>query len=160
MNPGFFLSSTIIAYTFAFMSWSINSARSANYTYNDDLYNELILNYVLNARMIELRLSYVPVTKPRRPISTIKMSFDIVKGLRDAFCQHTTISMIGGNTKARAVLLTAPTNDMNRPSWGIASARMNVRKQTAERKTVSAITGHWKGPNWLTIFGQMIAMGT
>lgn len=105
-------------------------------------------------------LSYVPVAKPRRPINTIKMSFDMVNILRDAFCQHTTISMIGGNINARAVLLTAPTNDMNSPSCGIASARTNVTKHTAERKTVSATTGHLKGPNWSTIFGQMIATGT
>lgn len=66
--------------------------------------------------MIDVMLSYVPVTKPSRPISTIRMSFDIVNKPSDAFCQHTTISMIGGNTSAKAVLLTAPTSDMNRPS--------------------------------------------
>jgi len=42
--------------------------------------------------------------------------------------------MIGGNTSARAVLLTAPTRDMKRPNFGIASARItgktiNLRSQ-------------------------------
>lgn len=76
--------------------------------------------------MIEVILSYVPVMKPKRPIKTIKISFDIVQMPKDAFCQHTTISMIGGNINARAVLLTAPTSDINKPSWGIASARITV----------------------------------
>lgn len=49
MNPGFFLIiNKIIAYTFAFMSWSINSARSANHTYNDDLYKRT--NFKLRAK--------------------------------------------------------------------------------------------------------------
>lgn len=83
---------------------------------------------LLNDLMIDVKLSYVPVAKPNTPINTIIMSFAIVKKPRLVLCQQTIISIIGGNTRARAVLLTAPTRDMKRPSFGIASARITGEK--------------------------------
>lgn len=45
-----------------------------------------------------------------------------------AFCDEDTSSMIGGKTSASAVLLTAPTSEMKRPSCGIDSARRTGKK--------------------------------
>lgn len=78
----------------------------------------------LNDLMIAVKLSYVPVAKPNTPISTIITSLVIVKKPRLVLCQQTIMSIIGGKTRASAVLLTAPTKDMKRPNFGIASARI------------------------------------
>lgn len=114
------------------MSWSIKLARA--HVHEREIKNNLYrapgarLIHLLNDAMIAVILSYVPVAKPSTPISTIITSFAIVKKPRLVLCQQTIISMIGGNTRARAVLLTAPTRDMKRPNFGIASARITEEK--------------------------------
>lgn len=40
-----------------------------------------------------------------------------------------TSSIIGGNRSARAVLLMAPTSEINRPNCGIASAKATANKE-------------------------------
>jgi len=48
--------------------------------------------------------------------------------------------MIGGNTRASAVLLTAPTSDMKRPSSGIASARMTETSIALSKSAANLIS--------------------
>lgn len=78
--------------------------------------------------MIAVILSYVPVINPRNPINSIKQFLNSLKLLRVLFCERTTISIIGGNSNANAVLLNAPTSDIKRPRFGIASASITKEK--------------------------------
>lgn len=105
------------------MSWSaFHEKEIKNNLYKARL--QTVRVHSLNDLMIAVTLSYVPVAKPNTPISTIITSFVIVKTLRLVLCQQTIMSIIGGKTRASAVLLTAPTKDMKRPNFGIASARI------------------------------------
>lgn len=108
------------------MSWSIKLARVSTREKLRMCAEHLV--YSLNDLMIDVMLSYVPVAKPNTPISTIDTSFEIVRKPRLVLCQHMIISMIGGNTRASAVLLTAPTRDIKRPNFGMASARITRDK--------------------------------
>lgn len=83
----------------------------------------------MNAFTIDVILSYVPVTNPSSPINNINIFFESLKGPRVLFPEQTTNSIIGGNKRAKAVLLTAPTNEINRLRFGMASARITVKKK-------------------------------
>lgn len=71
-------------------------------------------------------LSYVPDAKPMSPIKSINIFFDTLKTVSVLLREQITNSIIGGNKRASAVLLTAPTSVMKRPSLGMSSASMTV----------------------------------
>lgn len=68
-------------------------------------------------------LWYVPVMNTNSPKDIINTFLIHTKmGIPSGRVDLQTSSMRGGNTSAKAVLLTAPTKEMNRPSFGIVSA--------------------------------------
>lgn len=83
----------------------------------------------LKALMMEARLSNVPVTKINKPKIIIIAFLVATKTVMPLlFCELVTSSIRGGKTRASAVLLIAPTKEMNSPSCGIDSARMTERE--------------------------------
>lgn len=85
--------------------------------------------YSLNAFIIDAMLSYVPVTKMNIPNRMMTEFLTSMKSVMPVdFCDDRTSSMTGGKTSASAVLLTAPTSEMKRPSCGIDSARITGKK--------------------------------
>lgn len=66
--------------------------------------------------MIEATLSYVPVTNTNTPSVIMDRSLISMGVERVPRCEASTSSMTGGKTRASAVLLTAPTSEMNSPN--------------------------------------------
>lgn len=76
------------------------------------------------AAMMAWRLINDPVQKPTQASSNeIPSKTYWGPGLRP---QCNARSQRGGKTRARAVLLTLPNSEMNRPSWGTTSAAITV----------------------------------
>lgn len=75
-------------------------------------------------------LEYVPKTKPKMPKHMMPMSFHRIQLLRpNWFGQNVMISMSGGKMSANVELLTAPTNEMIGPKFGMIAANMTADEQ-------------------------------
>lgn len=81
-----------------------------------------------NALAIELMLSYVPVMQPTNAINRMIKFLIIIVGVSSETLAVVTSSMRGGNTRASAVLLTAPTKEMKSERKGIDSAKTTEKK--------------------------------
>lgn len=74
---------------------------------------------------------YVPIIKPAKPTIRKKISFATInlngKPLSTYF-QYVQNSMIAGNPMPTHDIHSAPTSEINSPSFGIATAKRTTRK--------------------------------
>lgn len=71
----------------------------------------------------------MPVTQPHKPNNKIN-AFFVISHTRILDKFHlVTISIIGGNINANAVLLKAPISDINNDRYGIASAKTTEKQK-------------------------------
>lgn len=72
-------------------------------------------------------LVYVPKINPNIPNNIMPISFHNTQlCLPKSFGQNVMISMSGGNINANVELLTAPTNDIIGPKFGIIAASTTI----------------------------------
>lgn len=75
-------------------------------------------------------LTYVPITRPRRPNTISKRFFTsmIMQGPKSRSGQRTQISMMAGNAMPSAERQRAPNREMKRPSLGTVMANVTIRR--------------------------------
>lgn len=89
--------------------------------------------------MISLMLSVVPIVNPAKPIQPIITFLKIINAFQnpDVVCQRATHSKNAGNKIPNADSAKAPTNEMNKSKFGIATAirTANISNSMREKKT-------------------------
>lgn len=86
--------------------------------------------------MISLMLSVVPIVNPAKPIQPMITFLKIINALEkpDVVCQRARHSNNAGNRMPNADRDNAPTSEMNKSKFGIATAIMTANKMYFNHK--------------------------
>lgn len=107
------------------------------------------------------KLTYDPRRKPTHPNSIMATSFHKIQFPFPSLSgQKVTISINGGNIKAKAELLKAPTKDMTAPRFGMAIAKPKVMSTRTVRTKYSPICWAFSLGNSFLTAGQTMLKGT
>lgn len=94
--------------------------------------------------MISFMLSVVPIVNPAKPMQPMITFLNIIKAFAkpDVVLHRATVSKNAGNKMPKDDRANAPTSEMNRSKFGMATAKITVDGEKSECKSLIAFDNH------------------